>query len=411
MSVSDLTASDAGFASDNEAPEDPELEPVYLNPEKTLHKVIVRRGGSVIKPGSIDEVKIRRGDLEGELGPEEDVLLGRGYLPADLETAIISMRKGELCQVFSETPSQVELIDWVSIHDLKADQQLIKRILKRGVGYDRVTFKDDIKIDVKIEQSGTVIYEANGWSTVADPSIISEGLFEILKSMKLNEESRVTVEPVYFAEKFASLVERADKEPALIWVTLLDIQSVEDLYMDGSFFKRIIVDGDGKNIPNSNARMKVRFRLEVNGVPVAGNWEAPEPLALILDECEVPSIWTHCFRQMKERDVIQIECNLMGLHAHYLSDGLDPAYNFDTHCAEATTAFLFLKLEDFEMGKTNYNFTLAERLEEALRIKNTATRLFMKASWERALEKYEASLHTLQPVADDPHNMRPVRSI
>jgi hypothetical protein len=183
---------------------------------------------------------------------------------------------------------------------------------------------------------------------------------------------------------------------------------VEDLYMDGSFFKRLVVDGAGKNIPNSNARMKVNFRLEVEGRPVAGNWEA-EPLHIIMDECEVPSIWTHCLRQMKEGDSVQVECNLMGLHAHFLSDGLDPVYNFDTYVAEATTAFLFLKLEDFDMGKTNYNFTLTERREEALRIKDTAARLFARCSWERALEKYEAALHTLQPIADDPHNMRPVR--
>jgi hypothetical protein len=402
--MSDLTASDAGFASDSEAPEDPEHEPVYLNASKTLYKNILRRGDSVSKPGGIDEVTIRRGELEGELGAEEVVLLGRRHLPADLETAIISMRKGELCEVFSESPCQVELIDWVSIHDLKSDGQLIKRILTRGVGYDRVTFKDDVKIDLKIEQGGTVLYEAEGWQTVADPAVVSEGVFEVLKSMKLHEEVRVTVE-ADFAHKFVGLVERA---PALVWVKVLDIQSVEDLYMDGSFFKRLVVDGAGKNIPNSNARMKVNFRLEVEGRPVAGNWEA-EPLHIIMDECEVPSIWTHCLRQMKEGDSVQVECNLMGLHAHFLSDGLDPVYNFDTYVAEATTAFLFLKLEDFDMGKTNYNFTLTERREEALRIKGTAARLFARCSWERALEKYEAALHTLQPIADDPHNMRPVR--
>jgi len=403
-----LTASESGFLSDNEAPQDPENVRVNLNDEKTLYKVILQRGDSVSKPGPIDEVKIRKGSLEGDLGEEEVVLLGRGNLSADLETTIVSMRRGEICQAFTEDPCKVELVDWVSIHDLKGDGTLIKRILKRGVGYDRVSFKDDIKFDVTVEQNGAIIYERKGWQTQADPALISDGLFDVLKSMKLNEEARITVEGDIITGRFAALVQ-AEKSPALLWVSLHDIQSVEDLYMDGSFFKRVLVDGEGKNIPNSNARMQVRYRLELCGSVVAGNWESEEPLRIILDECDVPSIWTHCFRQMKEGDEIQVECNLMGLHAYYLSDGLNPAYNFDTYVKDATTAYLFLKLVEFEMGKTNYNFTLTERREEALRIKDTATRLFMKQQWERALEKYEAAQHTLQPVADDPHNMRPIQ--
>lgn len=37
------------------------------------------------------------------------------------------------------------------------------------------------------------------------------------------------------------------------------MKKVEDMYLDGSFYKRLLIDGDGKSIPNSNARVYIHY--------------------------------------------------------------------------------------------------------------------------------------------------------
>jgi hypothetical protein len=46
-------------------------------------------------------------------------------------------------------------------------------------------------------------------------------------------------------------------------IEVTDFKKVEDVYLDGSFYKRTLKDGEGKSLPNSNARVKVFYRLLV----------------------------------------------------------------------------------------------------------------------------------------------------
>jgi hypothetical protein len=43
------------------------------------------------------------------------------------------------------------------------------------------------------------------------------------------------------------------------------------------------------------------------------------------------------------------------------------------------------------MGKTSYNMTLQDRVDEANRVKEAGTALFKKQLFTRALEKYESA--------------------
>ena len=111
---------------------------------------------------------------------------------------------------------------------------------------------------------------------------------------------------------------------------------------------------------------------------------------------------------MKEGDVVQVECNLMGLCGDYLNDGLDPQFNIESFAPDLTSALFTIELISFDMGKTSYNMTLQDRVDEANRVKNAGTSLFRKQLYKRALEKYESANQTLHPVSDDPTNFRPV---
>jgi hypothetical protein len=107
---------------------------------------------------------------------------------------------------------------------------------------------------------------------------------------------------------------------------------VEDMYLDGTFYKRLVVNGEGKSLPNTNAHVRVFYRLEAGEERrvVMNNFESPDgPFEFIMDGDTVPSLWIHCLRQMKEGDLVRVDCNLMGLNTSNLCDGLDPAYNFE----------------------------------------------------------------------------------
>ena len=416
--------SNISMTSDNEVPQDPLNEPIYIRKKnKNFFKIIREVGDGYDKPGTIDEVTLKLTEYteeEPQELPEPTTLrLGSRKLLAALEEVITTMRAEETA--ITEIPSELaegtqrkfklKVISWVSVHDLKADGTLIKRILKKGFGYDRVDFKDDVEVHFKVTQGNKTLLEKQNFKSSVEPENLPEGLIEILKSMKLQEHSQVLIEENYFRSNFKECLSELSEGEICAEVEVVELQKVEDMYLDGSFYKRLIEDGGGKNLPNSNARVRVQYKLEVGSEVVLSNFEE-DLLELIMDEDEVPSVWTHCLRQMKEGDLVKVECNLMGLHSHYLSDGLDPKYNFDTYTKEGVhSAVFYIKLVSFDMGKVNYNMTNQDRLNEALRIKEAGTKLFKVSRFEKALEKYETANSTLEPISDDPHNFRPLQML
>lgn len=422
MSVGSLsrTPSQVSFTSDNEAPEDPMHTPIYLEKKKRHHKIITQLGEGVDKPGPICEVVIRLADLtnsDQELAQEQEIKLGSGVLPDLLEKAIVTMRKNEICEVNIASGREraaskyiVHLVSWTTVYDIKGDGIYIKRIYRRGFGYERADLRDELLINCKITCSEITLFDKQDWNVVMDPTDLGDGLYDILSSMKLQEHSNTIVSASTFKSSFCKYVSDVEiSSDVYIDTELKDMKKVDDLYLDGTFFKKTLVEGDGKSIPNSNARLKIFYSINIQNETVLSNFEK-EALDMILDECEVPSAWTHCFRQMKEGDHVRIECNLLGLSSEKASDGLNKIFNIDTYMRDNVThAELRFHLDSFSMGKTNYNMSLQERAQESLRLKEAGTKLFKASYFDRALEKYETSLSTLQPFQDDPHNYLPIQ--
>lgn len=419
MSVGSLsrTPSQVSFTSDNEAPEDPLDTPIYLDKQKKHHKIITQLGDGVDKPGPICEVIIRIAQDGQEFSEEREVKLGRGTLPDLVEKAIVTMRQNEICEVnisatdtFAACKCRLHLISWTTVYDIKGDGVYIKRIYHKGFGYERADLRDELVINCTITSSGETLFSSQDWQVLMDPSDLSDGLYDILSSVKLQEHSNTIVSPNTFSSNFSKFLKNAKIESEVyIDIEVKDLKKVDDMYLDGTFFKRTLVDGEGKSIPNSNARLKVFYEIAVQNENVLSNF-GREPLEIILDECDVPSLWSNCFRHMKEGDKARIECNLLGLSSEKASDGLTKMYNIDTYLKDSVShAEVILQLDSFTMGKTNYNMSLQERAQESLRLKEAGTKLFKAAYFDRALEKYETSLSTLQPFQDDPHNYKPIQ--
>jgi len=47
---------------------------------------------------------------------------------------------------------EVRLLDWIVRHDLNADGNIMKTIVKKGVGYDRPSPNDQLCLDIKAYQ-------------------------------------------------------------------------------------------------------------------------------------------------------------------------------------------------------------------------------------------------------------------
>ena len=413
------------YDSGTEAPEDVEGATVTVDKEKKLYKKIVSKGTGLEKPGTIDEVCLRWGDaaLE-ELPPAQTLLMGEGLLWPGIELLLTSMRENEVCESHlsadlsdgKEQKVKVELLSFNHRYDLLGNKTLIKRRTKKGFGYEHADHKDDVTFTLKVtsQPSNSLHFDSSSLKGVMDPDRLTEGLFQILKSMKLHEEAEVEVNKTYFLDNFQGYYSEIPSEDTGIVVTIRldDMAKVEDLYLDGTFYKRTLVNGEGKNIPNTNAHLRVFYKLEANGRVLIENFGGA-PLEMILDEDEVPSLWTHCFRQMKEGDRFLVEGNLLGLHSHNASDGLNPVFNLETYPDIGNSMWLTLELISFDMGKTNYNMSMQDRADESNRIKEAGIKLFkvtftQKGLYERALEKFEAAESTLQPLRDDPHRFNPI---
>lgn len=376
---------------------------IHPDSSKPIFKVIKSLGEGSEKPGKFDSVTVEIQSTE----VYEKVL----SLPEEseaLSSLIQTMKKSETSELHLSDTEQmlIKLKDWVSIKDLTEDGNLIKTIKKRGIGYDLIEYKDDVKLNLRVFTQ-TKEYINKEEIISCEVPAIPPGLFEILKSMKLLEESEVKVKPEYWKLNLAQLAE-IDEDEIFVEIKILDLKKVEDMYLDGSFYKKHVVEGEGKNLPNPNAIVRIWYKLEITGRVVLNNFEG-ETLEIRMDEDEVPSLWTHCLRQMKEGDVVKVECNMMGLHSSYINDGLDKKFNFETYAGSDEHSCIFLiSLISFDMGKVNYNMTYEDRVVEANRIKDAGNKLFKVGRFDKALEKYESANSSLEPITDCPYLLRPV---
>jgi hypothetical protein len=83
---------------------------------------------------------------------------------------------------------EVKLHDWIVRHDINGDGILIKTVLQKGQGLDRVGFHDEINLDLKIYQKDKVFCEVSDLKTSAsNKNEIPKTVCTILESMKKGE--------------------------------------------------------------------------------------------------------------------------------------------------------------------------------------------------------------------------------
>lgn len=175
------------FESDNEPPVDKENEKklFHKNNKLRIYKRILRvPKKSLDKPARFDRVDVRFIESDSEVlsvSPlsETEVLkwqLGFSDIPKYVEIAITSMKRGEVAvfeneKVVIDAESKerklagkdffmIELLDFVTIIDIFNDRTVYKIQLEKGVGIDRLTSCDKVRMDTQLlNEHGETLWE------------------------------------------------------------------------------------------------------------------------------------------------------------------------------------------------------------------------------------------------------------
>ena len=397
----ELSASEASsamtFGSDAEMPEDPIEEPIYLGRKREkFFKMIVERGEGIDKPGTLDEVIIRYCDFSENLSDFDfqTIRLGLGLLPDYLEKGLISMKLNEVADLhvpenMTKTESKIiriEVKSFINIHDLHANGMLIKKVLHKSSNIDRINYKDEVKYNIKISQGDQIIHDLVTEDTIVGVSECPEGIIEVLKTMKNNERSEISVNREYFEQKFkGKLVNGND---VTVFIEILSHVKLTDIYVNGGFFKKVLEEGEGLS-PYPNSQVEIEYLLEFNEKQVKGQMIA------FIDECSMPSLWQDTIKLMKPNEHCKVEC-FPNDKSPNLRDSFAPELNCDSD-----SPVLHLKLLQVISGGPLYELEDEDKLVIAIRMKNIGSELYKKSLFTRAIEKYEFGLAAINPAKDN----------
>lgn len=397
----EFTASEASsiidFASDNEMPEDPVEEPVYLGKKREkFFKVIVERGEGIDKPGTLDEVVLRFCEFSENLSDSQfqTIKMGLGTLPDYLEKGVISMKINEIIDLhvpekMTKTEPKIvriELQSFINIHDLHANGMLLKKVLNKSKEIDRINYKDEVKFSFKVVQGLEILLEKNTKAMIVGVTECCEGLVEVLKTMKLNEISEVTVKFEYFCQKFG--YKTVTNEDPVVRLEILELVKLTDVYVNGGFFKRTMSEGEGSN-PYPNSLVEIEYLLEYLDVKKQG------VITAYLDECLIPSLWQDTVKLMKLYENCKVEC-----FPNEKSLNLRDSFSLELNCPVDNPVIQF-KLNKIISGAPLYDLEDEDKLIIALRMKKTAAELFKAEMFLRAIEKCELGLAAVNPVKDN----------
>ncbi|OMJ86023.1 hypothetical protein SteCoe_12525 [Stentor coeruleus] len=385
------------FGSDAEMPEDPIEEPVYLGRKREkFYKMILERGEGIDKPGTIDEVTIRYCDFSEDLSskPFQTLQLGQGHLADYIEKGIVSMKKNEAIDLHvpeAMTKSEakiikIELINFINIHDLHADKMLFKKVLEKSTQIDRISYKDEVKINLSIIQGDELLSEILDYELIVGVSICHEGLVEILTTMKETEYSEITVKLEYFKEKF--MIDVKGNQDPIVRIRVLKLVKLTDIYVNGGFFKKILSPGNNIS-PYPHSQIEFEYKAQWDSQEIQGIMTA------YLDENQIPSLWEDCLKQMKEGEYSHIEC-FPNDKSKNLKDGLIENLNIPSD-----TPVLYFRLIRIISGSALYEMEDEDKKIMAIRMKAAGTSLFRCNLFAKAIEKYDIGLGVLNPVKDN----------
>nr|GME04619.1 Peptidyl-prolyl cis-trans isomerase FKBP65 [Ipomoea batatas] len=378
-----------------------------------LKKKLLKEGEGWETPGSGDEVEVHyvgtlldgsQFDSSRDRGTPFKFKLGQGQVIKGWDEGIKTMKKGEKAlftippeMAYGESGSpptippnatlqfEVELLSWMSVKDICKDGGIFKKILVEGEGWQKPKDVDEVfvKYDARLED-GTVVSKADGVEFTVEDGYFCPALSKSVKTMKKGEKALLSVKPQYaFGEKGrpAATPEERDVPPNAslqINLELVSWKTVSEVTNDRKVLKKTIKEGEGYQLPNDSAVVKVKLmgKLQDGTVFVKKGYDE-EPFEFTIDEEQVIDGLDKAVKTMKKGEIAVVT--------------IQPEYAFGSSESPQELAVVpgnstvYYEVED----KESWEMNTQEKIEAAKAKKEQGNVLFKAGKYERASKRYE----------------------
>ena len=183
---------------------------------------------------------------------------------------------------------EIDLIDYVKIFDLTGNKNLMKRILKEGIGVDKPYNDNEVVINIKLIKNGENILEMKNISSKLNEEYFTYAECVIIKSMKKKEICFVEIKKDFFKENLIN----CKKEKNILYNQLKQKNIIEGIldnqdtsykryqyeielikfknninilyYKDKEYTKEIILKGIGNTSPFRDALIMMPCSVKIN---------------------------------------------------------------------------------------------------------------------------------------------------
>ena len=192
---------------------------------------------------------------------------------------------------------EIVLINFVKLFDLTGNKNLMKRIIKEGMGLDKPYTDSEIIINIKLIENGNKILELENIKTQLNEEFFSYAECVIIKSMKKKETCFIEIKRSFFIEnlnncnKDKNIIYNHLKEKNII-KNILDLNNKEYkryqyeislikfknnistiYYKDKEYTKEIIQKGIGNCSPFRDALIMMPFSVKINNNLIYSDYE------------------------------------------------------------------------------------------------------------------------------------------
>ena len=330
----------------------------------------------------------------------------------------------------------VELLHWVGVEDISAtkDGSMLKRVLRRGQGWERARARYEVKLDLEVRRSpsapvassaeglvvtlgaiasnvevaeiGTRLVEKEGAVTGASPADLAARLETLLPLMQLYEtaELRVSVPKTAGAGADAGAVAGADGALMCLKVRLESWTAVEEVpFTDGLVIKKILRESEkGDHLtPNEESICVVRYtvrRLASTAQGEGGGAPSWRTDGEVLEEVPIERPRTFmqseggaagvlpcidaAVRHMKSGELVQLTAAAAWAYGSPSFDSTGP------FLARESAVVIELELLSFVRAKETWSMDGEERLAAQMRFKSRGNKLFARGEYRFALHKF-----------------------
>ncbi|XP_019175212.1 PREDICTED: peptidyl-prolyl cis-trans isomerase FKBP65-like isoform X2 [Ipomoea nil] len=293
---------------------------------------------------------------------------------------------------------EVELLSWMSVKDICKDGGIFKKIIVEGEGWQKPKDVDEVfvKYDVRLED-GTVVSKADGVEFTVEDGYFCPALSKAVKTMKKGQKALLTVKPQYaFGEKGrpAATSEERDVPPNAslqINLELVSWKTVSEVTNDKKVLKKTIKEGEGYQLPNDCAVVKVKLmgKLQDGTVFVKKGYDE-EPFEFTIDEEQVIDGLDKAIKTMKKGEIAVVT--------------IQPEYAFGSSESPQelavvpgnSTVYYEVEMVSFIKDKETWEMNTQEKIEAAQAKKEQGNVFFKAGKYEKASKRYEKAVNFIE---------------